>query len=118
MTVFDVFTETPYDYLVVSRGGVYGNRILDRISASGVLKLRSDMVMQDNREVKQSASTLHIRPSESFANDNMVGQGISAAGQDFEIIGLTAGRNYDTGELEHYTLTLQNSDYADFTEGS
>lgn len=117
-TVFDVFDEVPYEYLEVSRGGVYGNRVTATHSAYGVFKLRNEMVQVNNQEVRQSASTLHIHPDETFITSIAVGNGIRVDGQDYEIIGQTGGRNFDTGELEHYTLTLQNTDYSEYTEGS
>lgn len=117
-TVFDVFEEVAYTFLEVSRGGVYGNVILNSTSATGVFKLRNEMVQVNNQELRQSSATLHIRPTESFATNNMVGHGIRVEGQDYEIIGQTGGRNFATGETEHYTLTLQNTDYSEYTEES
>lgn len=117
-TVFDSFDLQPYTFLEVSRGGVYGNRVTATHEAEGVFKLRSEMVMVNNQEVRQSAATLHVRPDESFISAIAVGQGIRAGGQDYEIIGQTGGKNYDDGELEHYTLTLQNTDYSEYTDGS
>lgn len=117
-TVFDVFEEQEYTFLEVSRGEVYGNRILNEIDALGVFKLRNEQVMVNNQELRQSAATLHIHPEDSFVNDNMVGQGIRVGSQDYEIIGQTGGHNYDTGELEHYRLTLQNSDYSEYSDVS
>lgn len=117
-TVFDVFEEVPYQFLEISRGGVYGNRITATHDATGVFKLRNEMVQVGNQELRQSAATLHVRPDEPFISAIAVGQGIRCQGQDYEIIGQTAGYNYDNGILEHYTLTLQNTDYSDYTEGS
>lgn len=117
-TVFDVFEEVPYQFLEVARGGVYGNRITAVHNATGVFKLRNEMVQVNNQELRQSAATLHVHPNESFLTGSDVGKGIRVEGQDYEIIGQTGGRNFDTGELEHYTLTLQNTDYSDYTEGS
>lgn len=124
-TVFDVFEETPYEFLVVSRGGVYGNRITDTYDAEGVYKRRNDMVQVNNQELRQSAATLHVHPDEPFIADItvdgkilFVGNGIRVDGVDYEIIGDTGGFNFDAGEMEHYTLTLQNTDYSDFTEES
>lgn len=118
--VFTAFPErlTAYQFLEVSRGGVYGNVITATHNATGIFKLRNEQVMVNNQELKQSAATLHIRPDEPFANADMVGQGIRVEGQDYEIIGQTGGDNYASGEREHYRLTLQNSDYSDFTESS
>lgn len=119
----DVFQAFPqllktYQYLEVSRGTVYGNVITATHNATGVFKLRNEQVMVNNQELKQSAATLHIRPDESFANADMVGNGIRVEGQDYEIIGQTGGDNYANGVREHYRLTLQNSDYSDFAESS
>jgi hypothetical protein len=118
MTVFDVNTLTPYIFLTVSRGGVYGNVINTTYLSEGVFKLRNEQVMVNNQEVRQSAATLHVRPEETFLSSSVVGQGITCMGQDYEIIGQTGGMNYDTGEMEHYTLTLQVTDYSEFTSGS
>lgn len=117
-TVFDLFEEVPYNYLEISRGGVYGNRILSITPAVGVFKLRNEQVMVNNQELRQSAATLHIKPSEAFSNGNMVGNGVSVDGIDYEVIGQTGGYNYDTGELEHHRLTLQNADYSEYDYGS
>lgn len=117
-TVFSLFEEIPYEFLEISRGGVYGNRITDTHNATGVFKLRNEMVQVNNQELRQSASTLHVHPNETFLTGSDVGQGIRVDGQDYEIIGQTGGRNFDTGELEHYTLTLQNTDYSEYTETS
>lgn len=112
-TVFDLFEEAPYQFLEISRGGVYGNRITATHNATGIFKLRNEMVQVNNQELRQSAATLHVHPDESFISSLVVGQGIRVDGQDYEIIGQTGGRNFDTGELEHYTLTLQNTSYAE-----
>lgn len=118
LTVFDLFDLTDYEFLSIERGTVTGNVITGTYQAQGVFKLRNDQVMVNNQELKQSASTLHIYPTETFASSNMVGQGVRVQGQDYEIVGQTDGMNYDSGVLEHYRLTLQNSDYSDLEETS
>lgn len=118
VTVFDIFDLQDYEFLTVERGGVYGNRITGTYQAQGVFKLRNEMIMVNNQELRQSAATLHVRPDESFITSVAVGQGIRCMGQDYEIIGQTGGKNYDNGVLEHYTLSLQNTDYSDYTETS
>ena len=45
VTVFDMFDLSDYDYLAISRGGVYGNVITASTSAQGVFKLRNQQVM-------------------------------------------------------------------------
>lgn len=117
-TVFNVFDLTPYTFLEVTRGGVYGNVITASHEAEGVFKLRNEMVQVGNQEVRQSAATLHVKPDESFIDSIAVGQGIQVEGQDYEIIGQTGGDNYDDGDREHYTLTLQVTDYSEYTDGS
>lgn len=112
-TVFDVFDLSDYQFLEISRGGVYGNRITATHNASGVFKLRNEMVQVNNQELRQSAATLHVRPDEPFISNIAVGQGIRCQGQDYEIIGQTGGDNFDNGTREHYTLTLQVTDYSD-----
>lgn len=124
-TVFDVFNEVPYQFLEISRGGVYGNRIIATHDAYGIYKRRNDRVQVNNQERRQSATTLHIHPDESYiANITVdgkilfVGNGIRVEGVDYEIVGDTGGDNYDNGEREHYTLTLQDTDFSSFTEES
>lgn len=117
-TVFDLFEEMPFALLEVSRGGVYGNVVTETHQSTGVFKLRNEMVQLNNQELRQSAATLHIRPEEPFASSDLVGQGVRVDDVDYEIIGQTGGRNYDTGELEHYRLTLQKTDFADDSEDS
>lgn len=120
MEVFDVFDLTPYVFLQISRGGVAGNVIEGEADATGVFKLRSQMVRGENAETKESSATLHIRPAETFlaTNDNnLVGHGVRVGGKDYEIIGQTGGKNFHDGVMEHYTATLQESDFSDF-EGS
>lgn len=122
-TVFDHFEETPYTFLQVKRGSVYGNVIEETFDANGVFKARAGMITVNNQESRQSDSTLHIHPDELFletvgivAADDLVGHGIRRNGTDYEILGATEGFNFDTNALEHYLLTLQSTDYAE--EGS
>lgn len=90
-TVFDVFDLSDYIFYEVSRGGVAGNVIVASYNAQGVFKLRSDFVRGENAETKESNATLHIRPSETFLAPK-------------------------TPNREHYTLTLQETDYSNYEE--
>lgn len=120
MDVFSAFANTNYVFLQIARGGVRGNTIEAQFNATGVFKLRSDLVRGENSETKDSNATLHVRPTESFlaANDNnLIGHGVRVNGKDYEVIGQTGGMNYQTGVLEHYTATLQESDFSSM-EGS
>lgn len=116
-TVFDVFDLTDYTFLEISRGSVAGNTITSQTAAEGVFKLRSGMVVASNQGTRQSASTLHIRPGESFIaanNGNLVGHGIRCQGKDYAITGQPGGQNYQSGVLEHYRLALDASDFSDY----
>lgn len=92
-TVFDVFDTSTYTFLEITRGGVYGNVIASSYDAEGVFKLRNEMVQVNNQESRQSNATLHIYPNEPF------------------LVEPAANR-------EHYRLTLQATDYSDYTEES
>lgn len=118
MDVFQAFTNSTYTYLTISRGGARGNTITASQDAQGVFKLRNGMVMVNNQESRQSDATLHVRPDETFATNDMVGNGIRKDGLDYEIIAQTAGENFDNGVLEHYRLTLQRTDFSEYGETS
>jgi len=91
--VFDVFDPSDYEYLEISRGGVYGNVIVSTTPAEGVFKLRTGMVSANNQETRDANATLHIRPTESFVTSQFAGR-------------------------EHLRLTLKAADFSDYTEGS
>ena len=119
MLVFDVMDEVSYQYLEISRGGVYGNRIVGTHNATGVADLDGGMVTSNNQETHESNSLLYIHPTETFLPTNpkdFIGQGVRIDGNDYESIGYGAGRNQDDGTIEHYELTLQSADYAEYTE--
>lgn len=119
-TVFDHFEETPYTFLQVSRGEVYGNVIEDTFDAMGVFKKRSGMVSVTDQESKQSESTLHIHPDDIYLlavgvteSEDLIGHGIRKDGTDYEIINATDGFNFETNDLEHYRLTLQATEFVE-----
>lgn len=112
-TVFDVFTQTSYDYLKISRGGVAGDGIVSETPASGVFKLRTGVNVANDQETKTSDATLHIKPSEPFVTNPqaLVGNGIRWQGTTYAIEGVTEGRNFETGVVEHYRLTLGEQEF-------
>jgi hypothetical protein len=120
MDVFDMFDLSDYTFLRLSRGGVAGDSIISTHTAAGVFKLRTGMVVGANQETKSSESTLHVQPTESFITstgadkdpERLVGHGIQCQGGDYEIVGATGGDNYETGEREHYRLTLKATDFS------
>lgn len=91
--VFDVFDLSDYTFLQIERGGVAGNRIVEEYEASGVFKLRSGLIRGENTENTEEGATLHIRPTEAFVEPH-------------------------TPNREHYTLTLNPTDWSDFEESS
>lgn len=111
-TVFDLFDLTDYTFLEISRGGVTGNTIVSQVPAEGVFKLRTGMNVSSDQETKISDATLHVKADERFAN-NLVGNGVSVLGSDYEIVGVTGGMNFDTGEMEHYRVTLQSTEFTE-----
>lgn len=112
-TVFDTFTSSAYTFLKLD-SGIGGNKILEEVEATGIVKLRDGMVQSDNVESYDSSSTVHIRASEPFIADldgNLVGHGlrISKNGQtaEYRIEGQVEGYNFDNGTLEFLKVTLK-----------
>jgi hypothetical protein len=116
--MFDLFTTTDYTFLKLdSRAG--GNTVTAEYSANGVVKLRDGMLQADNVEAHDSASTVHVRPSEPFLADidnNMVGHGIRVTkdGKEtvYRVIGQTEGYDFDRGQLEFYRVTVKKEEIA------
>lgn len=92
-TVFDVFDLTDYTFYELTRDSIVGNRVVNTYSAQGVFKLRSGFLQNNTSENTEQGATLHIRPTEAFIEPE--------------------GTN-----REHYTLTLQPTNFSDFTEES
>lgn len=119
--VFDMFPDEPFEYLEVNRGEVFGNRITTRKDMRGIVKIRKGMT-RDIRNIETSGgskesdrSTVHVRPTD-FPNQNtesLIGNGIHYDGVDYEIVGATEGRDFNSGKIDHLTLTLREADYAD-----
>lgn len=112
MAMLDVFTSfrtTPYTFLALGQGGIYGNTIIQTYDADGVFKLRRGITQGVDIQNPTSTATLHIRPTETFldAYSDLEGHGIAVDGDSYRIVGVTKGFNYDTNVLEHIRLTLQ-----------
>lgn len=90
-TVFDVFDLSDYTFLEISRGGVAGNTVVNTYEAQGIFKLRSGLIRGENSENVEQGATLHIRPTENFVEPH-------------------------TSNREHYTLTLNPTDWSEFEE--
>lgn len=118
-TVFDVFRETSYDYLEIKQSTIAGDLILSERTLQGIFKDRAGEVQNGNMESVNSTSTLHVHPSD-FPNadcSSLIGNGIRYNGVEYAIIGATAGMNYETGDLEHYRLTLQKAKFVRMENG-
>lgn len=105
-TVFDVFREVDLTYLALNRARVYGNLIDQEKPIRGIFKVRGGMNTVNGLEAKDSSATAHVHPEDFESVDGIVGNGIRYNGVDYEIVGLTEGRNFNNNEVEHYTLTL------------
>lgn len=105
-TVFDVFREVELTYLTLDRARVYGNLIDSEKTIYGIFKVRSGMNTTNGLEAKDSSATVHVHPEDFDILDGIIGNGIRYNGVEYEIVGLTEGRNFATNEVEHYTLTL------------
>lgn len=112
-TVFEVFAEESYEFLNITRGGVYGNQITSRTPLKGIFKLRSSSSTGNNIETRQSTSTLHAHPEDykCWNYSELVGQGICKDGIYYQISDVTEGKNFDNGLVEHLTFTLERADY-------
>lgn len=115
MTVFDCFTSVEYKYLLTAHSTIEGDVIQSATTYMGIFKLRDGMIEGD-RELRTSDATLHVHP-EDYANpDALVGNGILYGGVFYEIVGCTAGTNFNTHEVEFYRLTLEVHKYANESE--
>lgn len=111
-TVFDVFSETTYTFLEISRGNVYGDRIVSERTLSGVFKLKTGMTSNNNMEVVDADATLHAHPEDfEVPTSSLVGQGIQVNGVNYKIEGVSEGKNFDTGIVEHIYMRLQKDNF-------
>lgn len=119
-TVFDVFTEVPYEFLTVERGNVYGNQITSRKQLMGVFKLKTGMTSNNNMELVDSDATLHAHPEDFDTNDynSLLGQGVCINGVNYSIEGISAGTNFDTGVIEHIYMRLQRDKLVEVENGT
>lgn len=108
-TVFDVFREVEMTYVDLARARVYGDLIKSSKQIKGIFKYRAGMNATNGLEASDSSATVHVHPEDFDGINDIVGNGIVYDGADYEIVGITEGRNFDTNEVEHYTLTLQRA---------
>ena len=127
MDVFDSFPEAiqTYTFLELAQGGILGSTVVSEHQFGGILKERKGMGVNQNMELKESTSTLHIRPSETFiglVGSNLVGHGIRAtkngSTETYRIVGQPEGFNFDTGQLEFFYVTLKAESLAEYENES
>ena len=127
MDVFEAFPEAiqPITFLELNEGGILGNTIKSTHTFNGILKERKGMTQNQNMELKESTSTLHIPPSEAFiasVGGDLVGHGIRATKNgstvDYRIVGQPEEYDFDTGELEFFYVTLKQESLAEYDDAS
>lgn len=116
-TVFDVFREDSYTYLTISRGKVFGNRIVNTQTLQGIIKIRNGMTRNGNVELyggdlAVDKPTIHAHPEDFSSVDAIIGNGVEYNGKTYDIVGVTEGKNFDDGKVGHLTLTLKEVKYA------
>lgn len=112
-TVFDVFAETPYKFMEISRGNVYGDVVTSQRVLLGVFKLKTGMTSNNNMEVVDADATLHAHPDDftDIPTPSLIGQGIQVGGVNYTIEGVSEGKNFDNGVVEHIYMRLQKTDF-------
>lgn len=113
MTVFDVFEEIPFTYIEIDRGTVYGNENDKETNLMGIFKLREGKETAGNIELPISTATLHVHPEDFNGANGIVGNAVRVNGITYDITNVTGGSNFDTGVMEHLTLSLQRTDLAE-----
>lgn len=123
MDIFEAFPEAiqTYTFLQLAQGGVYGNTVVKETDFGGILKERKGMAVNQNMELKESTSTLHIRPTEPFiaeVGSSLIGHGIRAtkngSTETYRVVGQPEGFNFDTGQLEFLYVTLKAEDLSTY----
>ncbi len=99
-------------YLEISRGEILGNVITKETDFMGIFKQRESQETMNNIELFQSSATLHVHPDDYSDLGSIVGNGVRVGGVEYEITNMTRGTNFDDGEVEHLTFTLQRADFS------
>lgn len=112
-SVFGVFKQIPYVFLTIAQSRIKGDTIVAERELMGVFKDKSGSVQSGNMESIESTAALHVHPEDfaGWSTGRFIGQGVRVNGVEYAISGATAGMNYETGELEHYRLTLQKANF-------
>lgn len=110
MTVFDLFSETSYQVLKIHRSTTFGNKIVEVLGGrSGVFKKKSGVKRGLGGESWGERSVLFVRPEDFYFDP--IGNGVRIGGLDYQIVAMSEGANYDTGEVEHLKLALERAEF-------
>lgn len=118
MDYFSLFDTQDYTFLQFD-STAEGNTIVEEFAADGVVRLRDGMMQDGNTETYESASSIHIRPSEPFVatlDGKLIGHGVrilNHAGEplEYRIIGCSEAPDYEQDDaIEFYRCTLKRED--------
>ncbi len=123
--MFNLFNTNAYKFLILEKE-LIGSVATTEYDAEGVIKFRDGVVTGDGAETFESTATLHIKPNEPFIallDGNLLGNGVrieDEAGetQDYKIIGQSIGKDFDTGNVEFYKVTLQKENIVEWDSES
>lgn len=123
--MFNLFNTNPYTFVILEKE-LIGSVATTEYEAEGVIKFRDGEVVSNNAETFSSSATLHIKPDEPFIallNGNLLGNGVrivDEAGEteDYRIIGQSIGKDFDTGNVEFYKVTLQKENIVEWDSES
>ncbi len=113
LTVFTAFRngEEEIDFLPVDGTTVNGQR---KIKA--VIKFKAGLKRASQLRRTSSDLTIHAHP-EDFADvvnpQDIIKSALRWRGKNYSIDGVSIGRNYETGEIEHYTFNCSLAVYTD-----
>lgn len=120
----------PMTFLELNEGGVLGNTVKARYDFTGIIKERKGTTQNQNMELLESTTTLHIDPDEPFiqaivsgtAQSGFRGHGIEATHNGvtvtYRIVGYPDGFDFDEGVTEFFRVTLKQESLAEYTDGS
>lgn len=123
--MFNLFNTNNYKFLILEKE-LIGSVATTEYDAQGLIKFRDGEIVSNNAETFSSSATLHIKPDEPFIallNGNLLGNGIrivDEAGEteDYKIIGQSIGKDFDTGNVEFYKVTLQKENIVEWDSES
>ena len=132
MILRETFPEAfiPMTFLELNQGGIIGNTVKARYDFEGILKEVKGMTLNQNMELLESNSRVHIEEDESFMPtlkasfgiEGFRGHGlevtVGGVTSTYRIIGYPVGVDYDEGEAVFNWFTLKQESLAEYTDGS